>query len=131
MPLTRSRPYRKNDQAHVEQMNWTHVRQLLGYQRLESPQLLPALNELYRTWGLLHNFFCPSLKLLAKTRRGSKTIRKYAPPQTPVQRLLDCPQLTAQQKDNLRTQLQRLNPLALKEQVEQQLKRVLNAKQAR
>lgn len=131
VPLTRSRPYRKNDQAHVEQKNWTHVRQLLGYERLEAPELLPAINEVYRTWGLLHNFFCPSLKLLTKTRRGSKTIRKYSAPQTPVQRLLDSPQLTAEQKEALRSQLQQLNPLALKEQIEQQLKRVLNAKQAR
>jgi len=131
VPLTRSRPYRKNDQAHVEQKNWTHVRQLLGYQRLEAPELLPHINELYRTWGLLHNFFCPTLKLLSKTRQGSKTIRKYSPPQTPVQRLLDCPYLTPEQKDQLRSQFHQLNPLRLKEQIEQQLKQVLNAKQAR
>jgi hypothetical protein len=49
VPLTRSRPYRKNDQAHVEQKNWTHVRQLLGYQRLEQPELVPLINDLYRT----------------------------------------------------------------------------------
>src|SRR5512138_2720271 len=78
VPLTRSRPYRKNDQAHVEQKNWTHVRQLLGYQRLERPELVPLINELYRTWGLLHNFFCPNLKLLSKTRKGARTIRKYS-----------------------------------------------------
>jgi hypothetical protein len=131
VPLTRSRPYRKNDQAHVEQKNWTHVRQLLGYDRLETPQLLPAINELYRTWGLLHNFFCPSLKLLSKTRRGAKTIRKYSAPQTPAQRLLDCPQLTAEQKDKLRSQLQHLDPLVLKEQIEQQLKVVFNPRQTR
>jgi len=107
------------------------VRQLPGYQRLEAPELLPASNELCHTWGLLHNFFCPSLKLPAKTRRGSKTIQKYSAPQTPVQRLLDCPQLTAQQKDKLRSQRQPLNPLALKAQIEQQLKLVLNAEQAR
>jgi hypothetical protein len=131
VPLTRSRPYRKNDQAHVEQKNWTHVRQLLGYQRLEAPELLPAINALYRTWGLLHNYFCPTLKLLSKTRRGSKTIRKYSPPQTPVQRLLDCPDLGPEAKETLRSQSQPLNPLQLKEQIEQQLKAVLNAPQTR
>ena len=131
VPLTRSRPYRKNDQAHVEQKNWTHVRQLLGYERLEAPELLPHINELYRTWGLLHNFFCPTLKLWSKTRQGSKTIRKYTPPATPVQRLLEGPFLTQEQKDPLRIQLQQLNPLRLKEQIEQQLKLVLNAKPAR
>jgi hypothetical protein len=131
VPLTRSRPYRKNDPAHVEQKNWTHVRQLPGCQRLEAPELLPRINQLYRTWGLLHNFFCPTLKLLSKTRQGSQTIRKDTPPQTPVQRLLDCPFLTQEQKDQLPIQLQPLNPLRLKEQIEQQLKLVLKAKNVR
>jgi len=126
VPMTRSRPYRKNDQAHVEQKNWTHVRQLLGYQRLEQPELIPLINDLYRTWGLFHNFFCPTLKLRSKVRRGSKTIRKYSPPQTPFQRLLDSAHLTAQQKAKLRAQHLPLNPLALKEQLEQKLKLVFD-----
>ncbi len=125
VPLTRSRPYRKNDQAHVEQKNWTHVRQLLGYQRLESPELVPLINDLYDTWGRLHNFFCPTLKLLSKTRRGSKTIRKYGPPQTPYQRLLDSRHLTPEQKQKLQKQHEQLNPLRLKEELERKLKKVL------
>ena len=126
VPLTRSRPYRKNDQAHVEQKNWTHVRQLLGYQRLEQPQLVPLINELYRTWGLLHNFFCPNLKLLSKTRKGAKTIRKYSPPQTPYQRLLESKHLSQEQKKKLQNRFQQLNPLQLKREIEQKLKLVLN-----
>jgi hypothetical protein len=126
VPLTRSRPYRKNDQAHVEQKNWTHVRQLLGYQRLEQPELVPLINELYRTWGLLHNFFCPNLKLLSKTRKGAKTIRKYSPPQTPYQRLLETQHLNQEQKQKLQNQFQQLNPLQLKREIEQQLKLVFN-----
>jgi len=126
VPLTRSRPYRKNDQAHVEQKNWTHVRQLLGYQRLEQPELVPLINELYRSWGLLHNFFCPNLKLRSKTRKGGRTIRKYYPPQTPYQRLLDSEHLSPQQKQQLQTQFQPLNPLQLKKQIEQQLKIVFD-----
>lgn len=126
VPLTRSRPYRKNDQAHVEQKNWTHVRQLLGYQRLEQPELVPLINELYRTWGLLHNFFCPNLKLLSKTRKGAKTIRKYSPPQTPYQRLLDSKHLSQEQKQKLQNRGQQLNPLQLKREIEQKLKLVLN-----
>jgi len=122
IPMTRSRAYRKNDQAHVEQKNWTHVRQLLGYHRLESQELVPLINDLYRAWGLLHNFFCPSLKLLSKTRKGAKTIRKYSAPQTPFQRLLDSKHLTNEQKGKLQTQYRHLNPLRLKEQVEQKLK---------
>jgi len=124
VPLTRSRPYRKNDQAHVEQKNWTHVRQLLGYQRLEQPELIPLINDLYRTWGQFHNFFCPTLKLKSKTRQGSKTRRTYSPPQTPYQRLRECPHLSATQKEKLHAQYQQLNPLRLKEQIEQQLQLV-------
>ncbi len=126
VPMTRSRPYRKNDQAHVEQKNWTHVRQLLGYQRLEQPELIPLLNDLYCTWGLFHNFFCPTLKLRRKVRQGSKTRRQYCPPQTPFQRLLDSAHLSQQQKDQLRSQYRQLNPLALKEQLEQKLKLVFD-----
>jgi len=131
VPLTRSRPYRKNDQAHVEQKNWTHVRQLLGYQRLEQPELVPLINELYRTWGLLHNFFCPNLKLLSKTRKGAKTIRKYSPPQTPYQRLLESKHLSQEQKQKLQSRFQQLNPLQLKREIEQKLKLVLNKVQMR
>jgi len=131
VPLTRSRPYRKNDQAHVEQKNWTHVRQLLGYQRLEQPELVPLINELYRTWGLLHNFFCPNLKLLSKTRKGAKTIRKYSPPQTPYQRLLESKHLSQEQKKKLQNRFQQLNPLQLKREIEQKLKLVLNKVQMR
>ena len=131
VPLTRSRPYRKNDQAHVEQKNWTHVRQLLGYQRLEQPELVPLINDLYRTWGRLHNFFCPNLKLLSKTRKGAKTVRKYSPPQTPYQRLLVSEHLTQDQKQKLQDQFQKLNPLQLKKRIEQQLKIVFDKTQVR
>ena len=131
VPLTRSRPYRKNDQAHVEQKNWTHVRQLLGYQRLEQPELVPLINELYQTWGWLHNFFCPNLKLLTKTRKGSKIIRKYDPPQTPYQRLVQSMHLTQEQKQKLQIQFQQLNPMQLKKLIEQQLKAVFEQARAR
>jgi len=131
VPMTRSRAYRKNDQACVEQKNWTHVRQLLGYQRLEQPEQIPLINDLYRTWGLFHNFFCPTLKLRSKARKGSKTLRKYFAPQTPFQRLLDSGHLTREQKDKLCAQYQQLNPLDLKEQIEQKLKLVFDKASAR
>jgi hypothetical protein len=71
--FTRSRAYRKNDNAHIEQKNWTHVRQWLGYDRLDNPEVIPLLNELYTAeWRLYHNFYCPSVKLLSKERIGSK-----------------------------------------------------------
>lgn len=129
--MTRSRPYRKNDQAHVEQKNWTHVRQLLGYERLGKPEVVPLMNELYLSWGLLHNFFCPTLKLLSKTRKGSRTIRKYSVPQTPYQRLLDCRHLSKDQKDKLCAQYAKLNPLQMKEQIERELKIVFNTLRSR
>jgi hypothetical protein len=110
--MTRSWPYRKNDHAHVEQRNWTHVRQLLGYQRLDQPELVPLLNELYRTWGFLHNFLHPNLKLLSKTRKGSKTLRNYDSPQTPYQRLIQAEHLSPEQKQRHQCQFQQLNPLA-------------------
>lgn len=77
MRFTRSRPYHKNDNAHGEQKNWTHERCLLGYERLENPDLLPPLNAPYRDlWGPYHNHFCPSVKLLEKRREGARQIRK-------------------------------------------------------
>lgn len=71
--FTRSRPYHKNDNAHVEQKNWTHVRQLLGWDRLENPQLVESINDLYRKeWSAYQNFFCPSMKLVSKERVRSR-----------------------------------------------------------
>ena len=83
--FTRSRAYHKDDNAHVEQKNWTHIRQWLGYQRLDNPLAVPLLNNLYRRqWRAFHNFFCPSVKLLDKQRMGSKTIKRYDSPKTPL-----------------------------------------------
>ena len=65
--FTRSRPYHKDDNAHVEQKNWTNVRQWLGYQRLDKPRVVSLMNDLYtREWHLYHNFFLPSVKLVEK-----------------------------------------------------------------
>jgi hypothetical protein len=68
----------------VEQKNWTHVRLLLGYQRNENEALIPTINELYRAWDWYRNFYCPTLKILSKSKIGSRYIKKYsAPPNTP------------------------------------------------
>jgi hypothetical protein len=86
--FTRSRPYKKDDNAHVEQKNWTCVRKLFGYLRYDSPEALDAMNDLYRNeLKLLQNLFLPSQKLLKKVRVGSRYIRKYDNPLTPLQRL--------------------------------------------
>jgi hypothetical protein len=124
--FTRSRPYHKNDNGHVEQKNWTHVRQLLGYDRLEEPEMVGEINELYReVWEPLHNFFMPSMKLLSKDRHGAKIKRRHDRPQTPCDRLLESDQVGEKAKSQLRQQRARLDPFALHKQLEQSLRRVL------
>src|SRR5262249_49690576 len=87
--VTRSRSYRKNDNAHVEQKNWTHVRHLFGYDRFDSPCLVAMMNDLYKNeWSLLINYFYPSMQLKEKIKVNSKYKRKYYEPQTPYQRLM-------------------------------------------
>jgi hypothetical protein len=81
--FTRSRPYQKNDNAHVEQKNWTHVRHLLGYDRLNNKKVVKLLNDLYRNqWSLYQNHFIPCMKLIKKERVGSR-YKKYMMPQRP------------------------------------------------
>jgi hypothetical protein len=82
--FTRGRPYKKDDNAHIEQKNWTHVRRLLGYVRYDSQPALEAINDLYANeLGLFRNLFLPSVKLVRKVRVGSRTRRIYGKPQTP------------------------------------------------
>ena len=85
--FTRSRPYHKNDNAHVEQKNWAHARQLLGYERLEVEALLEPINALYtEVWNPLQNFFYPSLALIEKVKEGSRYRKRYAPAPAPEPR---------------------------------------------
>jgi len=120
--FTRSRPYRKNDNAHVEQKNYTHVRQLLGYDRLENPRLVSAVNDLYRSaWEPFHNFFRPCVKLVAKERIGSRYRKRYDQPRTPYQRLIDSGCLSREQSAALRQAKQHLDPFELKSRIEDKL----------
>ena len=123
--FTRSRPYHSEDNAHIEQKNWTHVRQWLGYERLDNPQVIPLLNDLYRNeYRLFQNFFCPSVKLLAKERIGSKTYKRYDAPKTPYQRTLQSPLVPMQTKQNLTKQLESLNPFMLRKAMEEKFKKI-------
>ena len=123
--FTRSRAYHKNDNAHIEQKNWTHVRQWVGYDRLDNPQVVPLLNDLYtQEWRLLHNFFLPSVKLLAKERIASKTIRRYDLPKTPCQRVLESPGVSPETKKQLAAQVKSLNPFQLRTAIELKLKKI-------
>ena len=126
--LTRSRshPYHKDDNAHVEQKNWMWPRQLLGYGRLEDPALLQPINHLYKeVWGPLHNFFLPSMKLIRKERVGSRWLRWHDKAQTAYQRLLQSGQLTTQKVRLLRAQYEELDPFRLQKKLEQGLRKIL------
>lgn len=123
--FTRSRPYKKNDNAHVEQKNWTHPRHLLGYDRLDNPALVPLINDLYANqWSLYQNHFCPSMKLVSKTRIGSRYRKTYDEPRTPYQRVMESPQVTEEQKMQLMTIHSALDPFALKNAIERKLKAI-------
>jgi len=109
--FTRSRAYHKDDNAHVEQKNWTHVRQWLGYQRLDDPKVVPLLNGLYRhEWRLFHNFFCPSVKLLSKEKLALKPSNTTIVPKLPTRESSNL-LISSQHKQDLSKQLEKLNPL--------------------
>jgi hypothetical protein len=123
LPWTRSRAHRKNDNAHCEQKNWTHVRQLFGHERFEHPELVALMNDLYaREWSQFTNHFKPTFKLLKRERHGSKTVRIYEKPQTPYERLLASPDVEEAMKNKLRQAHALLDPFELKKGIERKLK---------
>lgn len=126
--FTRSRPYRKNDNAFVEQKNWTHVRQLLGYDRFDKHELTALINDLYENeWRLYTNFFCPTLKLKEKVKINSRYRKTYEPPQTPYQRVIASEVTSEKAKARLAKTFETLNPFALKKAIEKKLKRIFLA----
>jgi hypothetical protein len=121
--FVRRRPYKKNDNAHVEQKNFTHVRSLFGYQRFEDQELVQKMNEIYRAyWNPLWNYFTPCLKLKSKTRIGGRVKKIYDDPKTPVQRLIEAPGMKSWQISHLKEQLRSRNPFWLKQQLDLKLK---------
>jgi len=112
--FTRSRPYHKNDQAHVEQKNWSVVRHTVGYDRLETPQELALLGSIYAGLRLYINFFQPVLKLMAKEQVDGKTVKKYDQAATPYRRVLALEQLPIETKVHLTNLYISLNPVALR-----------------
>jgi hypothetical protein len=124
LPWTRSRAYRKNDNAHCEQKNWTHVRQLFGHDRFGHPELVPLMNDLYaQEWSLFTNHFKPTFKLLKREKQAGRTKRIYeSKPLTPYQRLLASADIPETTKARLRTEHARLDPFALKKNIEAKLK---------
>jgi hypothetical protein len=123
--FTRGRPYKKDDNAHIEQKNWTHVRKLLGYVRYDSPAARAAIHALYRhELRLLQNLFLPSVKLLRKERVGARLRRRYDVPRTPLERVLASPDLDPARAAELQRQRERLDPFALAQTIEQTLDRI-------
>jgi len=121
--FVRRRPYKKNDNAHVEQKNYTHVRQLLGYDRLDRVEYVGLINEIYQVYfNPLKNFFIPTQKLIKKERIGSKVKKVYDTPKTPYQRLLESTYLPSLQKRKLREQYSQKNPVFLSNELNTSLK---------
>src|SRR5579863_703399 len=115
--MTRGRPYRKNDQAYVEQKNGAIVRRLIGYGRYSSPAALQQLARVYRLTRQYGNFFQPVSKVIAKVRIGARVIKRYDTARTPYQRLMAADTLDATQRRALAAQYERLNPVRLRRQI--------------
>jgi hypothetical protein len=123
--FTRSRPYHKNDNAHVEQKNWTYVRHLFGYGRFDRIGVIDLMNDLYKNeWNLYQNHFIPTMKLLEKKKINSKYKRRYESPKTPYKRLLESSYITKKEKEKLQKVRSQLNPFKLKMEIERKLKMV-------
>ena len=116
--FTRCRPYRKNDQAHVEQKNWSVVRKLVGYDRFETEAELQLLEVIYADWRLYVNFFQPVVKLVEKRREGSKVTKRYDQATTPYRRVLTSPQVRLEDKAALTYRYLRLNPVTLRDRID-------------
>jgi hypothetical protein len=130
--MTRSRPYKKDDNAHVEQKNWTHIRQCFGYERHDNPEVVELINALVKgAYGQLLNYFHASLKLERKERTEGRLRRIYGEPQTPLARVLASAEVKPQTKRRLEQEKARLNPFALKQSVARSLKAIASLRQAR
>ncbi len=124
--FTRSRPYKKNDQAHVEQKNWSVVRHTVGYDRWETDQEFAVLESIHADLRLYINFFQPSFKLIAKERIGNKTIKRYDTAKTPYQRILDRKDISLEAKARLMNLYLQLNPAKLRRQIDQKTAKLWN-----
>jgi hypothetical protein len=128
LEFSRSRPSRKNDNAYIEQKNYTHVRRPLGYLRYDTPEELRIIQDLYRCeLRLFKNFFQPVMKLKAKQRLDGRLRRTYEQAKTPYHRLMESDQLSEAQKQRLRTVYQKLDPVQIKKALDDKLDRLYTA----
>lgn len=130
LQFTRGRPYKKNDNAHVEQKNWTHVRKIFGWQRLAGQAVADAMNEVYagelRIWM---NFFQPCVQLVERERIGSRVKKRYDAPQTPLDRLIALGSVDAERASALRKQREGINPFDLARAIELKVEAILKMPQ--
>ena len=125
--FTRSRAYKKNDNAHIEEKNWSQIRQYLGYQRFEKEHFVEKLNDLYiNEWNDYFNFFMPSVKLIDKYREGSKIIKRYDKPKTPFQRILESENVSYKTKKQLQQYFQNLNPFEIQKHMITKIKAIIH-----
>jgi hypothetical protein len=123
--FTRGRPYKKDDNAHMEQKNWTHVRRLLGYVRYDSETAREAINDLYgKELRLFQNLFLPSVKLAKKERIGSRLRRYYEAPRTPFQRVSASPVADPERVAELRRLRETLDPFQLSQAIQAKRERI-------
>jgi len=122
--FTRSRPYKKNDQAHVEQKNWSVVRHLIGYDRFETKEELAWLHTIYADLRLYVNFFQPVLKLIGKEQVDGKTVKRYDRAATPFRRVLASEEVTIEVKARLTALYFQLNPVTLRNHIDQNVARL-------
>ena len=121
----RGRPYKKDDNAHIEQKNWTHVRKLMGWDRYDTQKAVAAMNDLYKNeLHLFMNLFMPSIKLLTKKRIGAKLKRVYEKPKTPFERVLESKLGDPERIQAFKRLKEQLDPFSLAQAIEEKLDRI-------
>jgi hypothetical protein len=130
--FTRSRPYKKDDNAHIEQKNWTHVRKLIGWDRYDTPESVRTMNDLFRNeLRLFMNLFQPSVKLIRTERKGSRKTKRYDRPQTPLDRLAAMPGADRAKVEHYLELRARLNPFELAAAIRLKLDRIWKLRSVR
>ena len=130
--FTRGRPYKKDDNAHIEQKNWTHVRRIFGYLRFDTPAVLNQMNDLYTNeLTVYQNLFQPSTKLLRKTRVGSRLRRVYERPKTPLERVRECRQTDRSKLAHLEQTFKEQDPFELSRRIDQKVEHIFQKANAR
>jgi len=120
--FTRSRPYHSDDNAHVEQKNWTHVRQIFGYERFGNQVVVGLMNDVYKNEiSLMNNYFLPNTKLKEKQRIEAKILKKHDKPATPYQRLMLSEHISQEKKQELTAIYESINPFELKQQIQKKV----------